>query len=89
MIVCTNCIHLQSLILLHLAIGSTQNSQALKNNAALKAWVKKSCEIKGGGQEMAAKMQINFFNNACVVNAHSIISINIIAPISIEKGPTL
>ena len=32
-----------------------------------KAWVKKSCEIKGGGQEMAAMMLMLInFNNGCV-----------------------
>ena len=42
-----------------------KNSQAVKNGAALKSLGEKSCEIKGGSQEMAAMilMPINF-NNA-------------------------
>ena len=49
----------------------------MKNDVALKILGEKSCEIKGGGQEMAAMMlMLKFFNNGCVV------SINIIAAIS-------
>ena len=42
-----------------------KNSQAVKNDAALKSLCEKSCEIKGGGQEMAAMMLMLInFNNA-------------------------
>ena len=38
-----------------------------KNGAALKCLGEKSCEIQGGGQEMAAMMLIlKQFNNGCV-----------------------
>ena len=37
-------------------VKSTQNSQAVKNGAALKSLDEKTCEIKGGGKEMAAMM---------------------------------
>ena len=39
-------------------VKSTQKSQAMKNGAALNSLGEKSCEIKGGGQEMAAMMLI-------------------------------
>ena len=42
-----------------------KNSQAVKNGAALKSLGEKSCEIKGGSQEMAAMMLMLInFNNA-------------------------
>ena len=42
-----------------------KNSQAVKNSATLKRLGEKSCEIKGGGQEMAAMMfMLINFNNA-------------------------
>ena len=45
-------------------VKSTQkkNSQVVKNGAALKSLGEKGCEIKGGGQEIAAMMLmlINF-----------------------------
>ena len=48
-------------------VKSTQNSQAVKNGAALKSLGEKTCEIKGGGQEMAAMMlMLKKFNNGCV-----------------------
>ena len=41
-----------------------KNSQAVKKGAALKSLGEKSCEIKGGGQQMAAMMLILInFNN--------------------------
>ena len=41
-----------------------KNSQAVKKGAVLKSLGEKSCEIKGGSQEMAAMMLmlINFLN---------------------------
>ena len=57
-----------------------KNNQAIQIGCGLqKAWVRKSCEIKGGGHEMAAMMlmMINF-NNALM----KFIIINIIAVIS-------
>ena len=45
----------------------TQNSQAVKNGVALKILGEKSCEIKGGGLEMAAMMlMLKKINNGCV-----------------------
>ena len=39
----------------------------MKNGAALKSLGEKSCEIKGGGQEMAAMMlMLKMFSNGCV-----------------------
>ena len=43
-----------------------KNSQAVKNGAALKSLGEKSCEIKGGSQEMAAMMLMLInFKNGC------------------------
>ena len=44
-----------------------KNSQAVKKNVALKSLGEKSCEIKGGGQEMVA-MMLMLIND---YNAHS------------------
>ena len=43
---------------------SLSGIEVVKNGTALKAWVKKSCEVKDGSQEMAAMMLmlINFNN---------------------------
>ena len=42
-----------------------KNSQAVKKWCGLKKLAEKSCEIKGGGQEMAAMMlMLISFNNA-------------------------
>ena len=44
-----------------------KNSQAVKKWCGLKSLGEKSCEIKGGGQEMAAMMlMLKIFNNGCV-----------------------
>ena len=53
----------------------------MKKGAALKGLGEKSCEIKGGGQKMAAMMlMLKKFNNGCVLL--KFISINIIVAIS-------
>ena len=57
-----------------------KNSQAVKKGVAFKSLDEKSCEIKGGGQQMAAMMLIVInFNNGCALL--KFISINIIAAI--------
>ena len=50
------------MILQHSSLGksllyqSHKNSQAVKKGVALKSLGEKNCEIKGGGQQMAAMM---------------------------------
>ena len=64
-------------------VKSTQNSHAVKKWCSLKILGEKSCEIKGGGQEMAAMILIlKKFNNGCVCIVKTYRSINIIAAIS-------
>ena len=50
-------------------VKSTQKQPSCeKNGAALKNLGEKSCEFKGGGQEMAAMMlMLKNFNNGCVL----------------------
>ena len=52
----------------------------MKNGVALKSLGEKCCEIKGGGQEMAAMMLMLINFNMCALL--KFISINIIAAIS-------
>ena len=48
-------------------VKSTQKQPSCKKNAALKSLSEKSCEIKGGGQEIAAVMlMLKTFNNGDV-----------------------
>ena len=49
-------------------VKSTQKQPSCKKRVRpLKVWVKKSCEIKGGSQEMAAMiLMLKNFNNGCV-----------------------
>ena len=57
----------QDLVFENKKVKSLKNSQAVKKSVALKSLGEKSCEIKGGGQEMAAMMlMLKKFNNGCV-----------------------
>ena len=50
---------------IHVVLYPHKNSQAVKKWCGLKSLGEKSCEIKGGGQEMAAMMLMLInFNNA-------------------------